>query len=102
MKHSEVLLKAAALCRQAAEELRSVNPPEKVAGDVVRSLVAKGLVPASETERFVYQLTNTPEKLASLKESLSILPARLGAIGEVASESKNKDGLDAFDRFLMS
>lgn len=96
-----ILLKAASLCRQAAAELRNANPPEKVAGEVVQTLIAKGIVPQSESERFAYQLMNTPEKLAMLKNTVDALPARVGAIGEVASSPK-KSAVDAFDRFLMS
>lgn len=100
---SELLLKAASLCRQAAERLRSGEAPEKQASEIADTMVSKGLIPSGERERYSQYLLSNPEKIASMKESIASLPARVDAIGEMSSIGNyGSPGRDAMDDFNYS
>lgn len=94
----ELLLKAAGLCRQAADRLRTGETPEKQASEIANVMITKGLIPSGERERYTQYLQANPEKIASMKESIASLPARVDAIGELSSmpTSGGRDALDAF------
>jgi hypothetical protein len=94
----ELLIKAAGLCRQAAERLRAGDTPEKQASEIATTMVSKGLIPSGERERYSQYLQANPEKIASMKESIASLPARVDAIGELSSMpvSGSKDAMDSF------
>ena len=99
--NQELLLKAAALCNDAAARLRQIDSPEKRASEVTDSMIAKGLITGSDRERFAASLVSRPEKIAQLRESLSILPNRAGAIGELAGEKTANEGVDPWDKFVF-
>ena len=94
----ELLLKAASLCREAADKLRNGETPEKQASEVVHSMMSKGLIPSGERERYTHYLTANPEKIANMKETIASLPARVDALGELSSMPSrgSKDAMDAF------
>jgi hypothetical protein len=97
----EQMLKAASLLRDAAEQLKKYETPEKLASETVAQMITKGLLPSGERERYTQHLIQNPEKIAHIKESIASLPSRIGAIGEVSS-SPVKGGRDAMDDFLYS
>lgn len=97
----ELLLKAASLCREAATKLRTGETPEKQASEIANTMIAKGLIPSGERERYTHYLTANPEKIASMKESIASLPARVDALGELSS-IPTSGSMDAMDKFLYS
>ena len=99
---SQDLVKAAALCREAAEALKAEHSPEKLASELSQQMVSKGYIQREEKERYTQHLIQNPEKMASLKNTLETLPARVGAIGEVDNDKVASGGLDAFDEFSYS
>ena len=98
----ELLLKAASLCREAAERLRTGETPEKQASEIADEMVSKGLIPSGEKERYTQHLVANPEKIVGAKEAIASLPARVDAIGELSSFSQKDSGRDAMDNFLYS
>jgi hypothetical protein len=92
-----LLVKAASLCREAANKLKTASAFE--ADGIVDSLVSKGMVPDTERERYTQYLMENPEKLAAARGVVDSLPARSGAIGEVSS-SMSSGGIDAMDTFI--
>lgn len=100
----ELLKTAAALCREAAEMLRQSDLPEKQAQELSEAMAAKGLISHEEKERFAAQISTQPEKLAQLKDSLAILPTRVGAIGEAIVKQAGNEATesDPWDRFCYN
>ena len=98
--NQELLIKAAALCNDAAAKLRQIDSPEKRASELADTMLSKGLITAMDKERFTTSMASNPEKIAQLRDSLSLLPNRAGAIGEISNEKIANDGLDAWDRFV--
>lgn len=94
----DLLIKAAGLCRQAAARLRNGETPEKQASEIATTMVSKGLIPSGERERYTQYLTSNPEKIATMKESIASLPARVDALGEISSmpTSGSRDSMDDF------
>lgn len=96
----EVLLKAASLCREAAQKLKAGDSPEKQASEIASTMVGKGLIPAGERERYTSYMLSNPEKIANIKESIASLPARFDAIGEVSPTPSSGGGsMDSMDKF---
>ena len=98
---SEVLLKAAGLLRDAADKLRAGETPEKQASEIAHTMSDKGLIPSGEVERYTQYLVANPEKIASMKDTIASLPARVDALGELSSEP-TRDGRDAMESFMYS
>ena len=94
-----LLVKAAALCREAAGKLKTAGDYE--ANGIVDALVAKGMVPDAERDRYTQYLIENPEKLAGARSVIDSLPSRSGAIGEVSS-NVSSGGADALDNFIYS
>ncbi|MDD2231246.1 MAG: hypothetical protein PHY48_17825 [Candidatus Cloacimonetes bacterium] len=96
----ETLIKAANLCREAANLLRTGETPEKQASEIADVMLLKGLIPTGERERYTQHLIANPEKIAGAKQVLASLPARVDAIGELSSYSvgttKTADAMDSF------
>lgn len=94
----DMLLKAASLCREAADKLKDAESPEKNAKEVVADMVNRGFIPPAEQLRYEAVLAQTPEKLASIRDTINAMPPRIDAMG--TPSSRPGTGADAFDRFL--
>ena len=94
-----LLLKAASLCKEAAEYLKTAG--DKSASEIVDAMVSKGMLDMSERERYESYLKDNPEKLAAAKGVIDALPCRSGAIGEVSTNTSG-GGLDPMDNFIYS
>lgn len=97
----ELLMKAASLCREAAEALKMDSSPEKQASEVVEKMVSKGMLQGVEKERYTQYLAEHPEKLAAALSTIDALPARASAIGEISND-KVASGIDAMDSFIYT
>lgn len=98
----ELLLKAASLCREAADKLRNGETPEKQASEIADTLARKGMITSGEKERYAFHLVANPEKIAGAKEYIASLPARADALGELSSMPVEKQAKDAMDSFMYN
>lgn len=99
----ELLLKAASLCKEAADKLRNGETPEKQASEIADEMVTKGfLTSPGEKERYTQHLLANPENIAGAKEAIASFPSRVDAIGELSSFSQQSSDKDAMDSFMYS
>ena len=95
------LIKAASLCREAAEKLRLENAPEKQASEIVDRMVDKGLISSAEKERYIRSFAQTPEKMANVSDIISSMPSRTTDIAEPGA-AVSPQGADALERFMYT
>lgn len=95
----DVLLKAASLCRLAANALDHERTITKSASEAADLLVSKGIIGTDQKSDYVDMLVENPEKIAAFMETAKELPHRDGAIGE-AYGSDAASAADPFDKLV--
>lgn len=95
----DLLLKAASLCRQAANALDHERTITKSASEAVDLMITKGLIGPNQKEDYIDMMVDNPEKIAAFVETAKELPARDGAIGE-AYGSDASSAVDPLDKLV--
>lgn len=103
LDNTDILLKAAALCKEAAQKLRAGISPEKQASEVVDAMVDRNLINSSDAVRYQQYFTSNPEKVATAKAGINVMPTKTSDLGEVGSPfGKTASTRDPFDDFINS
>jgi len=101
LEDKDLLLKAATLCKEAAQKLRVGVSPEKQASEVVDAMVDRNLIGSAEAMRYKQYFTSNPEKVAAAKAGINVMPIKTSDLGEVGVPfGKTASSSDPFDDFL--
>lgn len=104
---SELLMKAASLCREASRRLQEDSTPQKEANEIVNTMVSKGLLGETDKAKYASYFEANPESMSSVSSTISQLPSRTNAIAELADYdyTKTASASDAasasLDRFIF-